>query len=469
MNKPINDPSSKPPEQRAAANQRISHPPTAALPCQITFLEGMYKGQDLYLGIGLDGVGGGQRAERAGQGAHSIRVSSTFKSVSQREFSLKLQFYSPDRDVSYELENLFTLQEIDPSSGRSPVILYKEGAIEVAGLVCTNITPRKSYQFEAGFHLGEADISLELIGGKASEHRFAKPLIETELTAWKAKTNALERERQGAIAVSAQLLAACLTEDESNQVAGLLEKRQAGNAGAVRSLSSSAFIQAAVAGMIPQDTLAQLEDKLGTDLAIEMARTTDGAGTNAQRLAAAILSGNPAGLPPDLAAQVPELRADYAAIRQAIASQELSPEKSIYANPIAADRLFKLGGCGIKMRQAGASAIAKQQQTPPAWEALFASKLGDRAADPVAREQFVLEAINKNLNDKSISDEQLQLLLRLPGKERVEAVRNGKPYRSKADFVAIAGFNQVIAGEAAWSAFIDAMAAQVAGEGAIAG
>lgn len=427
------------------------------MPCKIVFLSGPYKGKPLNLGNGIVKSDQSQQQNRRNQEGHSLRLGSNFVNISARDFNLTLEFYSPDKDISEWVENCMTLQQIDPATGNAPTLLYTEGAIQsVAPLVCRGIKVGKEHPFPGGkgFHYAKVDISLELLGGKDSAHRFAPPLMETELTKWSKSVTDAERERQGTISVTQQALASCLTATENQQLTNLLEGNKAGNTGAVANLSSSALIQAAVAGLIPKETLEKLGSKLDDAIATEIARKTNGVGRYADRLANAIQSGNTGGLPADLKAQVERLQVDYAAIKKAIVTQDLGRNSSVFGRSTAADTLIKIAKCGIEMRQGGAVSVSRDQSNPPEWDAWFQSKLGQKASDQVACDQFVKDEVNKALSDKNVTDAQIVEKFGLANDQQAKKLRNYQPFRSKEDFILRAG-STGLTGRAVWANFID--------------
>jgi len=427
------------------------------MPCKIVFLSGPYKGKPLNLGNGIIKSDQSQQQNRRNQEGHSLRLGSNFVNISTRDFNLTLEFYSPDKDISEWVENCMTLQQIDPATGNAPTLLYTEGEIKsVAPLICRGIKVSKEHPFPGGkgFHYAKVDISLELLGGKESEHRFAKPLMDTELTRWNKKITDAERERQGTIATATAVLAKCLTPQENQQLTNLLEGNKAGNIGAVAGLSSSALMQAAVAGLIPKEVLEKLGSKLDDAIANEIAGKTNGVGKYSGRLADAIQTGNTGGLPADLKSQVEQLQVDYAAIKKAISNQDLSRNSSVFGRSATAQTLIKIAACGLTMRQSGASGISKDQSNPPEWDAYFQAKLGQKASDQVARDQFVKDEINKALSDKNVTDAQIVEKFGLANEQQAKKLRNYQPFKSKDDFILRASSAGVV-GRSIWASFIE--------------
>lgn len=457
--KPDSPKATSEPPQKNGGDAILPNYAKGVMPCKIVFLSGPYKGKALNLGNGIVESSQDQQQNRRNQEGFSLRVGSNFVNVSTRGFNLSLEFYDPQNDISEWVENCMTLQEIDPDTGNTPTILYSEGSMQgIAPLTCRGIKASKQHPFPGGkgFHYAKVDISLDLLGGKQSEHRFAKPLMETELTRWAATKTKAEKERQAVVEAATAVLAKCLTPQENQQLQDLLKSNKAGNAGAVSRLSPSALVQAATAGLIPKETLTQLGGKLDDAISFQIASKTSGAGRNVPRLAAAIQTGKTGGLPADLAQQVEQLQGDYNSIKKAIAEQDLGPQSQALNRPTTAGTLIKIAGCGMSMRQSGAVSIAKDQQPPPEWDAFFNQKLGAKSSDPVARDQYVLEEANKALSDTSLTDQQIADRFGLATPEQATKLRKGRPYKNKEDFI-LRVDAQGVTGRSKWSSFIDSL------------
>lgn len=444
-------------------NNRLQVDRDSLMPCRIVFLSGRYKGKPLDLGVAIAESGHSQTSTWEPQDGRSVRVGSTFKNVDGRKFQLTLQFYSPDKDISEQVENVYTLQEIDGQTGLGPTLYYEEGDIKVAPVVVNGqITVKKQHPFPGnkGFHFAEVQIPLELLGGKASEHRFAKPLIETELTRAAAKETQAEREKQGTIAVVQQALADCLSPQQNAELVDLLQGDKLTQAGEVAKLSSAGFIQAAVAGLVPKSVLGDpsIQAKLQRDLAVEMARNTDGVGSYAGALASAI-QGNVAPLPADLQSQVPTLQEQYTVIVDAIVNQQLDDKSLVFSNAATANRLISTASCGLRMRNSGATAL--QTQVSPELQQYFDSKLGALATDPAAQEKLILDEVNRMLADKGVADVDVRSRLGLSSDEQVRVLRNAVPFLSKDQFVQ--RFRTGVEGLAAWASFTDYLASSNSG------
>lgn len=428
------------------------------MPCSIVFLSGRYKGKALNLGVAIAESSHSQSSTWEAQDGRSVRIGSTFKNVDGRKFQISLQFYSIDKDISEQVENVYTLQEIDEQTGLGPTLLYQEGDIKVAPVVVNgSISVKKQHPFPGskGFHYAEMQIPLELLGGKASEHRFAKPLVETELTRAAAKETQAEREKQGTIAVIDQFLATCLSAQDNQELKNLLQGDKLTQPAAVAGLSSSAFIQAAVAGLIPKSVLSDpsIRAKLQRDLAAEMAAKTDGASSYTGALANAI-RGQTAVLPADLQAAVPNLQENYLLLQEAIVGQELSDRSFIFNNPSTANQLISIAGCGVTMRGSGATSV--QTQVSPESQRYFDSKLGALAGDSSAQARLILDEINKMLADKSVTDADVRSRFGLSSDEQVRSLRNAVPFLSKDQFVQ--RFRTGVEGLASWASLTDYLA-----------
>lgn len=448
---PNSPPKTQKPAVLKSATRKVKN--TVQDPIGIYFKDGAYKGLLVDLGTAILEVSHDQTAEWAKQDTGSIRAGSNFKSVSPRTITLQVEFYDSERDITPRTENLMTLQEIDSTIGSAPTLFYQEGKlINVSPVVCTSIKIKKSEPFlgDRGFKYAVVDLTLELLGGKTSDQVFAKPLTDTELTKAKATQTAAERERQGSVLIAKKALVKCLGEKESDKVAQLLESDKLKDVAALKALPTGTLIQIAVAGLIDKDTLKKIEPDLRAGLVAEMAKKTDGVGTNA-RLLATVIAGGSATLPPDLQKAVPQLQQDYALIAEAIVKQDLGQSSAVYNSRTANQSLINVGACGMSIR-ADASKVKPGGFVAPEQMAFFKQKLGAQADDPAAREKLVLEELNKALGGK---DEEIKQKFTLSTDEELKALKNGKPYKSKDEFVQRLASTSTITGLSVWGGFVD--------------
>lgn len=433
---------------------------TGLKPCAIMFQSGQYQGLELDLGGAIVTTDQDQSADWKSQQGMSLRVAKNFSNVSTAVFKLTLEFWSPSDDISEWTENCKCLQEIDPDTGQAPTLLYVEGSIRVSPCFCSSVRIKKEYPFDGGkgFHYGKVDVTLEVLGGKTSEHRFAPPFVETELTRLKKSKTKKERQKEGVAAVAESQLAKCLSAGDNQKMGEMIKEEKFSDVEAVRSLaktSPSGLLQAATSGLIPKEVLAKIDTELRTAIAIEIARKQDGvSGSNKQvqaALASAVL-GQASALPADLQSQVPALRDAQQAIYSAVSQQQLDSNSPVFTRGEIAEQLIRVASCGLNMRNSGAVKV-NGSNMPPEQKAFFDSKLKDQSGNKQARDKLVLEEINKSLG-KDVTDAQLQTRFGLASPEQAKSLRNGKPYKSQEAFVKQFGATSGISGHAAWDTFI---------------
>jgi hypothetical protein len=466
-------PIAKPPEppKPAASQNTNSKPPapkptpviakpsnSAIMPCAIVFLTGPYKGQTVDLGVGINESQHTQSSTWEDQKGRSTRVGSTFSEVSPRGITLKIQFYSVNQDISERCENVMTLQEIDEKTGNPGTLLYQEGDLKIQPLVVDGaITITKSEPFPKGkgFHLANISIPLKLLGGKTSEHRFAVPLMETELTLWKKQTSDAEKARSGLEKAIQQTLADCLTESENNQLTGLMKDKKMDDAGAVGGLSKSALAQAAIGGLIPADVLQKNKAKLSEALAQQIAIGTNGIGNQAGAMESAILGRPGIPLSPDLQSAVQGLKNHHATILEAALEQKLSPQDAVFSDPATASTLIRSVKCGVRLLNQGAPPKPASSQASATRDAFFQKELKEQSGDAVAQDKLITDRINKVLTDPKAKDEDIQKVFGLKSKEEVKALKNARPFKNKDDFIARLGSDTAVIGVKSWDTFID--------------
>lgn len=453
---------SKPPEPKPTPI--IARPSNSAImPCAIVFLTGPYKGQTLDLGVGITETQHSQSATWEDQKGRSTRVGSTFSEVSPRQITLKIQFYGLGQDVSERCENIMTLQEIDEKTGNTGTVLYQEGDLKIQPLVvdgAITITKSEPFPKSKGFHLANISIPLKLLGGKTSEHRFAVPLMETELTQWKKQTSDAEKARSGIEKAAQETLADCLTEAENSQLTGLMRDKKLGDAAAVAGLSSSALAQAAIGGLIPAAILQKNKDKLSEALARQIAIGTNGIGNQAAAMEAAILGRSGLPLSSDLAAVVQSLKNHHATILVAALEQKLTSQDAVFSDPAIASTLIRSVKCGVRLLSQGPPPKPASSQAAATREAFFQKELKDQSGDATAQDKLITDRLNKLISDPKTKDEDIQKALGLKSKEDVKAIKNARPFKGKDDFVTRLGSDTTIVGVKSWDTFTDIQAAK---------
>jgi hypothetical protein len=437
-------------------------------PARIVFLSGPLKGKAIDPGTGFQDSRSSQSANWSTQEGHGIRVGKTFKNIGSRQWQLTMEYYKPDGDVSRLVENVFHLQELDPETQEPPRLHYQEGATKVAPVICTSIAPEKDHPLPGGngFHYAKVAITLELLGGRGSEHRLAKPLTETELSEYAQSVSRAQRERDGTVAAAKTALADCLTPGDAAAVESLLKDDKAGDAGRVGGLSDTALMQVVVAGLVPPAVVEQLGGRLDDALAQRLAATLPGVGKNNPVLGKAVASsirGTPVPLPPDIQKEIPELQTDYQLINAALKTQKLGDNDPVMGRATASDRVRRVGACGLRLRQSNSAQILKQQSggLPAELSKYFNAELGSEAANPQARDKHVLDKANDALSKddaKKIRDR-----FKLKTNEQAEALKKGRPFKSKEDFAKAIDPKNTATGLTAWSAFTDDLAASKPG------
>lgn len=422
--------------------------------CALIFLTGPYTGQTLDLGMAIPELSHSQGVNWEEQKGRSTRTGLTFSNVSPRSITMRCQFFSLNEDVTELAENLMTLGELDEKTGIPGTLLYVEGSMKIQPLVCDgNITIDKSNPLngQKGYRLANVTVPLKLGGGKTSEHRLAEPLVETALTRWKkAKTDA-EKAREGKLQASKLTLADCLTQSENDQLSALISEGKLKDPNEVSKLSGNALAQAAIGGLIPASVLKNQSAKLTDAIAAQIAQSTNGVGTHAGSLQAAIL-GRPHVLPPDLSSQVSLLKSQHTAIVEAAISQNLTPNSPVFSDAATAATLTRSMKCGIRLLAQGAPPKNANQESAAKETAYFVRELNQNSNDLGAQEKLIAGKVNAKIADKTVKDAEIQKLFGLTSTEQVKALRNAIPFKDKDDFVNRLG-TQSIVGLKSWDSY----------------
>lgn len=399
-------------------------------PVSVIFLTGRYQGEVLDLGLAVNETSNEQSADWSDQDGTSIRVGCTFTRLSPRTFSLSLTYFSLSLDISHLGENCYTMQEMGDGELAPPFLMFSQGDLRASPVVCTDISTKYSEPLPGkvkGFRKAEVEVKFKMLGGVSSEHALGKPLASTPLADARAKRTLTEQQKKGTLAKIRQVLAPCLkSEADSRALQELIEANKLNDVEAILKLSSDAFIQSAVAGMIPKAVLKdpRIQSKLSSDLAAEMATSQDGIGAvgteSPRRFAQAILTGTYGGLTTALAAEAERAHADYKKIREAILEQKLGDKDSIFKpeQRAAAERLSRVGSCGMSLRQLGSPKVSEDK--------------GD--------DQKTLAEINKLLaaaNQGGLTDENKKKIEEMFGvstDSQIRALLNGAPYSSGEEF-----------------------------------
>lgn len=375
-----------------------------------------------------------------------IRCGSNFKRLNPRTFSLTLNFYDLEFDISYLSENLATLLQIDSETGTPPLLLLRQGSLIARPVFCANISTgyQEPYAGEIGFKTSEVKLTFQLQGGKDSEHAQGQPLTSTPLTDWRNSRTEEQRQRQGVQTVVQELLAPCLGQQGNEQVQALIQNNQLTDANALLRLEPNAFVQMAIAGMIPASILSQqaVQDKLRHDLAAILAQNESGIGgtlgrRSPRRFAEAILAGTVDGLAPDLHSQALQAQQDFSLILTNITAQTLTEDSDVFnreQNPTVGDRFRRLGSCGLSLRQAGVASVQ-----------------GDNPTDVQQ-----LSQINTFLGDPATTDQQIMQRFGLENEAQIRGFRNSIPFTSKDEFILrVARQGATLSGHVLWGNFAD--------------
>jgi hypothetical protein len=409
-------------------------------PLEIIYLTGAYKGMAQDIGIAVNGEKHTQYAEWGTREESNVRTGLNFKGISNREITFTLEFYSSEHDVSHLAENCAHLQEITDGESEPPKLMLVRGKTQIAPVVCTNydLDLQEPFSGKKGYMRATVNLSMRLDGGRESPHALAPPLAATPLADIRARQTAAERAREGEQAVVQQLLAGCVGQEGSEQLSELIDNNQLGNVDQIAQLEANTFVQSAIAGLIPQSALddPRIQEKLAIDLAAVMARNENGVGNtiNADAFADSLISGNPGGLPPELAEQLPATRADYSATLEAIRTQDLGADAEIFADgSTAGERLrSNFGNCGLQLRQVGAGSLSQGQA-------------GSDAETLASLNDFLASASDQEISDR----------LGLESSQQVATLKDGVPYQSKQEFVEFtAGGTDTVGGYVLWGNFL---------------
>jgi hypothetical protein len=411
------------PLQKLRLTPRFQDDPTSV---SITFLSGRYNGEKMevgqWLGSIVQSVSHEISAEWEETEGSGIRCSSNFKKLGPRTFSLSIEFYDPEIDIAHLAENLATLLEVDATgSNTPPLLLLRQGALVARPVFCTRITPKYSYPHggDRGYKMASVDLSFQLMGGLASENALGKPLASVPLVDIVNSKTEQQRRRDALRKQTETLLAPCLGEKGSTELRSLIDEQKFDDPVAVGKLSPDAFVQSAIGGMIPKKTLEDpaIRKKLEADLAIVLSNKESGIGlvngSTSRQFAESLITGNASGLTADLQSQAVQAREDYQIILSAIASGQLGDDSDVFAIPTAANRLRKLGSCGLSLKQVGKVA----------------------ASPSGANDDETLKAINELIADKSTTDKQIKERFGLKTESQSKLLRNSAPFESKDQFL----------------------------------
>jgi hypothetical protein len=451
------------PTKKATLTKQVFDPRFGAnyAPLEIRFLTGACADQLLDLGFNIQEFGMSQAQNWEKGKGQTIQVGHNFDNVSPWTFNLNWQYWGLWEDVHQLAALCQHMGTIDPKLSTPPKLQFTFGEAIIDPVVCTNI----DIKFDAphpgskGMRHATVTATFELEAGKGTKHQLSPPLAPNALSDRIRTLTETERERQGLIGVTRTSLAPCLGKKGSENVAKLLKDNKLGDEATLQALDANTFVQLAVAGTIPKETLAkpEFQEKLKRDLAFRMAKTENGTTpATSEQLARALESGDPFGLPEQFTSTQQDRRVDekgvettkantlfgrisgdYQAALTAIKDQKLAANDDVFnpvKNPTAQGRLTAAAGCGLDLRNNGAPKIAKTE----------------------GKDAVLISGINQAIAGTK-SDEELKKLFNLPENTPdtvLRKIKNGVPYQSKDEFLARSSYNQMgITGHSLWSSF----------------
>lgn len=397
----------------------------------LRFLTGPYKGQKMdvgqWLGLIVPEVSHRLSSEWESTGGDKIQNASNFTKLGDRTYSFSIYLWDQQFDISHLAENIVAhLREIGEQESTPPLLMLRQGDLVARPIFCTSGDVRYSQPFSSktGYQQAEVSLSFTLQAGKNTDNSLGQAQTSTPLQDWKARTTQSQREKQAAQAVAETLLEPCLGADGSQQVQALLDERKFADAAAVNTLSADAFVQVAIAGMIPAEVLKDptIQAKLRNDLAFVLAKNEDGIGAvdgaSPRRFAEAILNADAGRVLPSLQQQAQTAIADFALINKAVQEQTLDEGADVFnrdLNPTATNRFLKLGSCGITMRKVGATAAGQPSQADTQTLAALQTFFKTNPTNAQVKEKFGLTT-----------------------ESQAGTLKNGSPYTSKDQFLQVA-------------------------------
>lgn len=452
-------------DDKAYQGQRWGeNPPTPPLrTVEITFINGDLKETTLkigdYLGVGIEEVSHNSGASWSAAGEKGIRNNANFDKLSDRTFSLNLQFYDIREDISQLVENLEHLTRIPSGQKSPPLLIYKQGKLVLKPVVCTGLkSTYKNPRFgDKGFMFAEMSLDFMLVAGASSEHALGGPLAPNPLSNILSEESKAEREKRQGISGAQRLLYECLGANGNSQLEASLKDGRYKSVNGVLGMDSGLLVQLAIAGMIPQKVLddESVKSKISREISSLLSRKEPGVGGNPKYEAqlSEYLRGKRSldSLDSVLTAQTSngksladEIKDDYAVITESILSQKLADDSPIFNRstfPTAGERFQSFGSCGQLMRKSDA---AKINPDDPVKDAQTLEKL-----------RIFIDRVNKK--DKTLKQsEQLKAFgLRAMDTSKLEQIISRSPFKDKQDF--IDRTRDIVGGDAAarvlWASF----------------
>lgn len=416
-------------------------------PLEIMFLSGAYQGKILDVGFNIQEFSESQSAEWSDCEGTNIKVGSNFVKITPRTFSLKFEFSDIREDIRQLVEAIAHTQEIDGKSKTwtPPLLRIVVGGTTISPVVCTqfDITYDEPLPDKKGFRHGSVSMSLKEIAGQGTPAQFASPLVsqETYLQTYAKNTSEQDKSRMGQIQTTKALLAPCLGEEMSNQIAEIIDNKKSDDIETLLALSPEAFLSMVTAGLISPETLKdpRITEKLKRDLATNIAKSEPGVSPVFTReVAQAIMTGDPSSVPDFLKvpirgesiSQFEKMVADYNVILQAMIDQKLDNSDPIFGKPTdkgatgkatdtSANTMIDLFGCALKMRNLGSATLG--------------NKSTNNESDTAT-----IKAINRALSNQKLKDAEVAKMFGLAENTPetvIRQIRNSGPYQSKEDFL----------------------------------
>lgn len=452
-------------DDKAYQGQRSEeNPPTPPLKTvEITFINGDLKETTLkigeYLGVGIEEVSHSSGASWSAAGEKGIRNNANFDKLSDRTFSLNLQFYDIREDISQLVENLEHLTRIPSGQKSPPLLIYKQGKLVLRPVVCTGLkSTYKNPRFgDRGFMFAEMSLDFMLVAGASSEHALGGPLAPNPLSDILSQESKSDREKRQSISSAKRLLYQCLGGNGNSQLEASLKDGRYKSINGVLGMDSGLVVQLAIAGMIPQKVLddESVKSKISRQISNSLSRKESGIGGNPkyETQLSEYLRGRRSleSLDSALTAQTSngksladEIKGDFGVITESIINQKLADDSPMFNRsvfPTAGERFQSFGSCGQLMRKSDA---AKINPDDPVKDSQTLGKL----------KTFIDRA---SKGDKTLKKaEQLKAFgLRSLDTPKLEQIISRNPYKDKQDF--IDRMSDVMGGDAAarvlWASF----------------
>lgn len=430
---------------------------------EITFINGDLKETTLkigeHLGVGIEEVSHSSGASWSAAGEKGIRNNANFDKLSDRTFSLNLQFYDIREDISQLVENLEHLTRIPSGQKSPPLLIYKQGKLVMKPVVCTGLkSTYKNPRFgDKGFMYAEMSLDFMLVGGAASEHALGGPLAPNPLGDTLSQESKAEREKRQGISSAKRLLFECLGADGNTQLEASLKDGRYKSVSGVLGMDSGLLLQLAIAGMIPQSVLddPSVKSRIAGQISASLARKESGIGGNPkyETQLSQYLMGRRSlnSLDSVLTAQTSngksladEIKDDYGVIAESVLNQKLADDSPLFnrsAFPTAGERFQSFGSCGQLMRKSDA---AKINPDDPVKDAQTLDKL-----------RVFIDRVNKKDKTLKQADQLKAFGLRSLDVPKLEQILSRSSYKDKQDF--IDRTRDIVGGDAAarvlWASF----------------